>query len=307
MSLVDRYAEDYREALDRYLKGAGESALSSAYEIGRRAVAAGLGILDVVSLHEKAVADILERKPQDAMAGSFLIESLSAFEISYRSVDEANAALRRLNELLEAEVGRIAHALHDQAGSILATATLELDMAARELLPSGHQRLAGVRRLLDETGEQLRHLSHELRPTILDDLGLRPALDFLAQGIEQRTGLNVNVTGQVRERLPVGAEIAIYRIAHEALNNTVRHGGESPSVDITIEQQGREIHCTIKDDGLGFDVEAVLTRGGKRGLGLLGMRERANAVGGTCNIRSAPGLGTSIEVVVPLTTPGSME
>src|SRR5690242_4347827 len=101
MSLVDRYAEDYREALDLFLKGAGESALSSAYEIGRRAVAAGLGILDVVSLHEKAVAAILERKPQDAMAGSFLIESLSAFEISYRSVDEANAALRRLNELLE--------------------------------------------------------------------------------------------------------------------------------------------------------------------------------------------------------------
>jgi signal transduction histidine kinase len=157
--------------------------------------------------------------------------------------------LRRLNELLEAEVGRIAHALHDQAGSILATATLELDMAAKELLPSGHQRLAGVRRLLDETGEQLRHLSHELRPTILDDLGLRPALDFLAQGIEQRTGLNVNVSGQVRERLPVGAEIAIYRIAHEALNNTVRHGGETPTVDITIEQLGREIHCTIRDNG----------------------------------------------------------
>ena len=307
MSLVDRYAEDYREALDLFLKGAGESALSSAYEIGRRAVAAGLGILDVVSLHEKAVAAILERKPQDAMAGSFLIESLSAFEISYRSVDEANAALRRLNELLEAEVGRIAHALHDQAGSILATATLELDMAARELLPSGHQRLAGVRRLLDETGEQLRHLSHELRPTILDDLGLRPALDFLAQGIEQRTGLNVNVTGQVRERLPVGAEIAIYRIAHEALNNAVRHGGESPSVDITVEQQGREIHCTIKDDGVGFDVDAVLARGGKRGLGLLGMRERASAVGGNCNIRSAPGLGTSIEVIVPLTSTASME
>lgn len=306
MSLVDRYAQDYREALDLYLKGAGESALSSAYEIGRRAVAAGLGILDVVSLHEKAVASILERRPQDDMAGSFLIESLSAFEISYRSVDEANAALRRLNELLEAEVGRIAHALHDQAGSILATATLELDMAAKELLPSGHQRLAGVRRLLDETGEQLRHLSHELRPTILDDLGLRPALDFLAQGIEQRTGLNVNVSGQVRERLPVGAEIAIYRIAHEALNNAVRHGGESPTVDITIEQQGREIHCTIKDDGSGFEVDAVLARGGKRGLGLLGMRERASAVGGACNIRSAPGLGTAIEVIVPLTT-GAME
>jgi two-component system sensor histidine kinase UhpB len=78
-------------------------------------------------------------------------------------------------------------------------------------------------------------------------------------------------------------------------------------VDITIEQQGREIHCTIKDDGAGFDVDAVLARGGKRGLGLLGMRERANAVGGNCNIRSALGLGTSIEVIVPLTNTASME
>jgi signal transduction histidine kinase len=253
----------------------------------------------MVSLHQKAVADIPGRAPEKA-TGSFLLESLSPFEISYRSVDEANAALRRLNEMLETEVGRIAHALHDQAGSILATATLELDMAAKELLPVGHQRLAGVRQLLGETGEQLRHLSHELRPTILDDLGLRPALEFLAQGFEQRSALTVNVTGQLRDRLPVGAEIAVYRIAHEALNNVVRHGGRSPLVQIALEQPNGECRCVISDDGPGFDVEAVLARGGKRGLGLLGMRERANAVGGTCIISSVPGRGTTIEVTVPI-------
>jgi signal transduction histidine kinase len=232
-------------------------------------------------------------------AGSFLIESLSPFEISHRSVDEANAALRRLNETLETEVGRIAHALHDQAGSILATATLELDLAAKEL-PAGGQRLAGVRQLLDETGEQLRHLSHELRPTILDDLGLRPALEFLAQGFEQRAGLKVSVTGQLRGRLPVGAEIAIYRIAHEALNNAVRHGGGQTTVTILLEQHAQEIRCRIVDDGAGFDAAVLLAPGGKRGLGLLGMRERANAVGGRCDIRSVPGEGTAIELVVPL-------
>jgi signal transduction histidine kinase len=305
MTQADRYADDYREALDRFMNGAGEAALSRAYDLGRKALADGLGILDLVSMHEKAVASIFRRKSQEEMAGSFLLETLSPFEISLRSVDEANAALRRLNELLEGEVGRIAHALHDQAGSILATATLELDLAVRELLPSGHRRLQGVRRLLDETGEQLRHLSHELRPTILDDLGLRPALEFLAQGIEQRTGLKVKVTGQLRTRLPVGAEIAIYRIAHEALNNAVRHAGGSPDVTIAMEQfgdaQGREhARCVIADNGAGFDVEAVLAPGGKRGLGLLGMRERASAVGGTCHIISTPGQGTRVEVTVPL-------
>ncbi len=299
MSLEDGYLNDYRDALHRYLDGAGEAALSSAYEIGRRALAGGLGILDMVTLHHRAVAGIEHTWPAE-LAGNFLIESLSPFEISYRSVDEANAALRRLNEMLETEVGRIAHALHDQAGSILATATLELDMAARELLPVGHQRLAGVRRLLGETGEQLRHLSHELRPTILDDLGLRPALEFLAQGFEQRSGLKVEVGGQLRDRMPVGAEIALYRITHEALNNALRHGGSSSSVRIVLEQQAGKCHCVITDDGPGFDVDAVLARGGKRGLGLLGMRERANAVGGTCTIHSTPGRGTAIEVTVPL-------
>jgi signal transduction histidine kinase len=299
-SLEEGYFNDYRNALHRFLDGAGEAALSSAYEIGRRALAGGFGILDLVSLHQKAVADFGPGLVSEKEAGSFLIESLSPFEISYRSVDEANAALRRLNEMLETEVGRIAHALHDQAGSILATATLELDMAVKELLPSGHQRLASVRQLLGETGEQLRHLSHELRPTILDDLGLRPALEFLAQGFEQRSGLTVSVLGQLRDRLPVGAEIAVYRIAHEALNNTVRHGGRAPSVQIALEQQHGFCRCVIRDDGPGFDVEAVLARGGKRGLGLLGMRERANAVGGSCVINSTPGRGTVIEVMVPV-------
>lgn len=303
----ESHADDYREALDRYLNGAGEAALSSAYEIGRKALADGLGILDLISIHEKAVASILRRRQQEDMAGSFLLESLSPFEISYRSVDEANAALRRLNELLEGEVGRIAHALHDQAGSILATATLELDLAVRELLPAGHKRLAGVRRLLDETGEQLRHLSHELRPTILDDLGLRPALEFLAQGIEQRTGIKIRVNGQLRTRLPVAAEIAIYRIAHEALNNAVRHGGGVSSVNITLEQGANEIRCVISDEGAGFDVDAVLAPGGRRGLGLLGMRERANVAGGTCQITSKPGQGTRVEVVVPLKAAGAAE
>jgi signal transduction histidine kinase len=306
MSELDSYAKDYREALDRYMNGAGEAALSSAYEIGRKALAGGLGILDLITLHERSVASILPRTTPDDMAGSFLLESLSPFEISYRSVDEANAALRRLNELLEAEVGRIAHALHDQAGSILATATLELDLAARELVPGGQQRLAGVRRLLDETGEQLRHLSHELRPTILDDLGLRPALEFLAQGMEQRTGLKIRVTGQARTRLPVGSEIAIYRIVHEALNNAVRHG-HATTVNIALEQGEKHVRCVISDDGAGFDVEAVLAPGGRRGLGLLGMRERASAVGGSCLISSKPGEGARVEVVVPLKTELPME
>jgi len=162
-----------------------------------------------------------------------------------------------------------------------------------------------VRRLLDETGDQLRHLSHELRPTILDDLGLKPALAFLADGIAQRTGLHVDVLGSLRERFSPAVETAVYRICQEALNNAFLHGGDSLTVSITLRRERNELHCTVKDDGLGFDVDSVLAKRGNRGLGLLGMRERASTVGGICEIRSRPGNGTTIEIAIPVAAASS--
>jgi len=306
MNLHERYERQYAAELERLLGGAGEDALSAAYELGRHARADGLGILDVVSFHQEAVLEIVrETRPTELLpflqgVWNFLIEVLSPFEMSYRTIDEANRVLRRLNDLLEEEAKRIAHALHDQAASIVASASLELDLAVGDLPPAAQSRLAGVRRLLDETGEQLRHLSHELRPTILDDLGLKPALVFLADGIAQRTGLHVEILGAVRERFSPAVETAVYRICQEALNNAFLHGGDSPNVTITLRRERNELHCTIKDTGLGFDVESVLAKRGNRGLGLLGMRERANAVGGICEIRSRPGGGTTIETAIPV-------
>lgn len=303
MSLVGSYVDEYADALERFLGGAGEEALSNAYNIGRKALADGLRILDVISLHQESVLRLLRRNGRLQQAqftetvGSFLFEVLSPFEMSHRAVGEANAALRRLNELLEKEAQRIAHALHDQAGSILASASLELDLAVGELPPAAQKQITYVRRLLDETGEQLRHLSHELRPTILDDLGLRAALDFLAEGVEQRTGLRIEVRGQFRERAMAAVETAIYRAVQEAVNNVLLHGGDSPTVKITIEKQGGHLRCIVADDGVGFDVNA------ERGLGLLGMRERINAVSGTCEVSSVPGQGTSVVIVAPLEAP----
>jgi len=303
VTLVGNHLDEYADALERFLGGAGEEALSTAYDVGRKALADGLGILDVISLHQESVLRLLRRNGSTQPAhftetvGTFLIEVLSPFEMSHRAVGEANAALRRLNELLEKEAQRIAHALHDQAGSILASARLELDLAVGEFPPTAQKQLTGVRHLLDETGEQLRHLSHELRPTILDDLGLRAALDFLAEGVEQRTGLKVEVRGPFRERAVAAVETAVYRVVQEAVNNVLLHGGDSPTVKITIEKQGRQLRCTVADDGVGFDVNAA------RGLGLVGMRERLNAVNGTCEVSSAPGQGTSVFIVAPLKAP----
>jgi signal transduction histidine kinase len=190
--------------------------------------------------------------------------------------------------------------LHDQASSIVASAALELDLVLGELPNGAREQLARVRELLDETGDRLRHLSHELRPTILDDLGLQAAITFLAEGFEQRTGVRVYVSGAVRERFPSAVETAVYRVVQEALNNAFTHGGESLAVTVTLDRLEHDLRCVITDDGAGFDVAAVLDGKAKRGLGLLGMRERATAVGGVCEIRSTPGQGTSVEVLVPI-------
>ena len=304
-STPEQYAREYATELGQLLSGAGETALSGAYELGRRAHSEGFGILDVIAFHNDATLRLLREKPGDVEpvvvlqgASSLLNEALSSFEMSFRAVDEAKSALRRLNEMLEGEAKRIAHALHDQAASIVASATLELDMAITDMPKETRDRFAFVRQLLDETGEQLRHLSHELRPTILDDLGLGAALGFLAEGFERRTRVRVHVRSTGRERFPPAVESALYRIVQEALNNAF--AGASLNVVISLELHENALHCVIADDGMGFDVAAVLGGRKRRGLGLLGMRERADSIGGMCHIRSIPREGTTIEVVVPI-------
>ncbi len=211
----------------------------------------------------------------------------------------AQDALRHLNEALEEEIKRIAHALHDEAGQLLASVHIVLADIIRELPTSSSQRLEEVRALLNKIEEQLRHLSHELRPTILDDLGLQPALEFLADGVSKRTGLRISVAGTPGSRLPPATETALYRIVQEALTNVTRHA-QAAHVAIAFSRNGHVLCCSIQDDGAGFDVPTTRARRGRRGLGLSGIQERLNAVGGTLDIVSQPGRGTELLITVPV-------
>ena len=211
----------------------------------------------------------------------------------------SQAALRRMNQTLEEEAKRIAHALHDEAAQLLASVYIALEGVSRDLPPSAGRKLQKVKTLLDPIEAHLRQLAHELRPTILDDLGLIPALEFLAQGVSQRANLQVTVGGQQVGRLPTSVETALYRIVQEALNNACRHAKASRAT-IRLEQNGRLIRCIVSDDGVGFDVPAVVNRKGHTGLGLTGIRERLNAIGGDYRIISAPGQGTTLQVEIPL-------
>ncbi|MBI3989573.1 MAG: GAF domain-containing protein [candidate division NC10 bacterium] len=222
--------------------------------------------------------------------------------VTYR--DQLRALMTRIQKAKEEEAKRIAHVLHDEAGQLLASIHIALEQAASSLPPPVRERLQEVRGLLDQVESHLRHLSHELRPTILDDLGLFPALQFLAQGISTRTELAITVKGSTGGRLSSAIETAFYRIVQEALTNVTKHA-KATRVRIQLEREDTRVHCSIQDDGIGFDVPAVLARRGDRGLGLIGIHERINALGGTLHLTSAPGRGTELRVTIPLEDPAA--
>lgn len=294
--------EEFTRALERHLAEGGEAALLSAYELGRRALAARLGVLDVATMLHEALLVVCLRRPGDSLemireAGEFALECLSPFEMAHRAVREANTALRGLNDHLEEQTRRISHQLHDQAGQLLASVYLALDDLARDMPPSVGERLQGIKGLLDRVEDQLRRLSHELRPTILDDLGLVAALEFLAKGFAARHGLEIHVRGRPEERLPGPIETVLYRIVQEALNNVAKHALAS-AVTIAVGRDAQRASCSVRDDGIGFD--PAVTHVGDQGIGLIGIRERLVPLGGVLRIDSAPGQGTVVCVAIPL-------
>jgi signal transduction histidine kinase len=295
----------YARILRGYLEGRGEHALREAYEAGRIALAEGRSLLELADAHHAALAGALEGASGKASAAAqvdrareVLGECLSPYEMAFRGFDEAVRALRRVNETLEREIQRIAHDVHDEAGQVLVAAKLAVSAASREASPSQAQHLAEVARVLDRLDGELRRISRELRPLILDDLGLVPALRLLAATIGGRSQLAVAVESEVAERLPAGVETARYRVVQEALTNAARHA-RAREVVVHLARLGRWLVCLVRDDGVGFAADPRAAGPGPRGLGLVGMRERLAAVGGNLQVRSEPGRGTEILVRVP--------
>jgi signal transduction histidine kinase len=300
------FTGQYQRMLKNYLAQGGEEHLLDAYDLGRRALAGGLGLLDITFAHQSALQAVLQN-PDSAddrflllvrAANRLLDEVLSPFEVSRLSGMDANAALRRLYEVLEEEAKRIAHVLHDESAQILAVAYLELADIVRESPGAVAERVGVVVRHLDEVRDQIRTLSHELRPLILDQLGLVPALNFLANGVEKRSGLKVSIQGDTAGRLSQPIETVLYRTVQEALNNVNRHA-KATHADVRVWVENENIHCVVRDNGVGFEVPEDKKRM-YRGLGLIGIHERIAALHGDCKLVSSPGEGTELQVVIPL-------
>ncbi|HXU21346.1 MAG TPA: ATP-binding protein [Verrucomicrobiae bacterium] len=298
---MDGLQVDYERALQTYLREGGESSLKQAYELGRRALGEGKGILDMIGVHQQTLERILDGQPAGDLvhrAGDFLTESMSPFEMTHRAFGEANETLRRLNESLEGETRRIARALHDESGQLLAAVHIQLLQLSRHLAPSAQASLRDIEALLEQIEQQLRNFSHDLRPTVLDDYGLVPALQSLAERFSKRFGTPVSVDSKPMPRMTKTMEAAMYRVAQEALNNVARHA-KATRVYIRLWMSPGELHCRIRDDGVGFD-PAALPRASKNALGIIGIRERLNVLGGSLEIQSAPQQGTELKIEVPV-------
>jgi signal transduction histidine kinase len=297
--------EEYCSALETYLDGAGELALQRAYEIGRSALGAGVGVVELARMHHAALENILirnippeEKKQKVKAAADFFAEAVSPFEMAYLGFREASLALRHFNDMLEREAKRIAHALHAESGQLLVAVYIALEQMTWKH-PRAKPQIGKVRNLLVKIEEQLRRLSHELRPAILDDLGLIPAVRYLAEGISLRTGLVISIDSTRWDKCSAPLEAALYRIVQEALNNIAKHA-QATHAWVSLTQDARLIRCSIRDDGIGFDVSEAQSRNGERGFGLMGIRERVSIQGGSVQVNSAGGQGTDIVVTMPL-------
>ena len=220
-----------------------------------------------------------------------------------RSAAEHQALSRRLVELQESERRQLSRELHDRVGQNLTALRINLDILQTALASSGsgevRARVDDSAALLESTMDTIENVMSELRPPMLDDHGLAAALDWHASKFSVRTGIAVAVTGSEPAVRPAPqVEIALYRIAQEALNNVAKHA-RARHVEIALDHANGVCVMSVQDDGIGFDRVEATSDKPKPGLGMVTMRERAQAVGGRFEVQALPGRGTRLTVRVP--------
>jgi two-component system, NarL family, sensor histidine kinase UhpB len=229
-------------------------------------------------------------------ATNLMLDRLADYRRRLREV-----AARALNAA-EEERRRISLELHDDASQRLAAILMRLRIA-RSVTDDEVKdaMLEEVRRELAETADGLRRYAQGLRPPALDELGLGPAIESHVRHVAEAAVMPVEVRTEGVGRLESPeAELALYRIVQEAITNALRHS-RARRIDVTVERDNGAVMATVHDDGAGFDAEAILRAPmGEHGLGLFGMRERAEYVGGRVEITSAPGRGTTVRAAVPV-------
>ena len=216
-----------------------------------------------------------------------------------REEGERRQLLERVINAQEEERIRVARELHDETGQALTALLMSLDSVEAgdsELSVSLRERLARTKRLTQDALRNVRSLIYDLRPAALDDLGLVPAIRRFAEQHLEPLGITLSLQTHAwpKTRLPLSVETVLFRVMQEAINNVARHAN-ARHTRIIFEADALGIIARVEDDGEGFEPATP-----RAGLGLVGMRERANLIGGRVEVRSAPGGGTQVEICIPL-------
>jgi signal transduction histidine kinase len=262
--------------------------------IPHQTLRSALAVLITVSLIRAVQAVERARRAQLAESQQARLTALQQRETLRREL------LRHVVQAQEDERARISRELHDETAQLLSAFTLELGALRNSLRPGG-QEAPALDRLQDlsrQMSQGLYHLVHDLRPAQLDDLGLVPALKFLLEQDCCPKGLEIAFEVQgVQRRLDALTETVLFRVAQEGLNNVARHAG-TKRAQLRILYEAERVTLQVIDAGCGFNPQEDFHP--PRGWGLAGMRERVEAAGGRLRLESAPGRGTTVEVVLEL-------
>jgi signal transduction histidine kinase len=266
-------------------------------------------VLGVMSLLGDASSNglALEDHTQDTLLAighqiGIAIENARLYQELQREETLRRHLLERVMAVQEEERKRIALELHDQTGQPLTSLIITLGVLSETTsLTEAKAHVPELRALASRIFQDVHDLALELRPSVLDDLGLLAALRHLHKEYQDRFRLPVDlqVLGLDGERLPSEVETALYRIVQEALTNVARHA-DAHSVSVLLERRGASLKLIVEDDGQGFDVASMMSSHSRDRLGLYGMRERASLLGGTLTIESSLDMGTAVYVEIPL-------
>jgi signal transduction histidine kinase len=215
------------------------------------------------------------------------------------SQEELREFAARIDAVREEERARIAREIHDELGQALTIFKMDLAwlQSKTNLKNSGGKKLKSMIVDVDQTIERVRNIVSDLRPSILDDLGLTAAVEWQLSQFQERTGIRSTFeSGREDFSLPQDIAAALFRVVQEALTNVVRHA-EASQVRVAMKAARGILRIQIKDDGKGVTRQQLNNR---RSFGIIGMRERVRRIGGEVNISSGPGRGTRLEIVVPL-------
>jgi signal transduction histidine kinase len=259
--------------------------------------------LELTASNRQLHKEILQRKlVEDSLRKSEQHYSL-LLEQSRQMQEQLRLLSRQLLSAQEEERKMISRELHDQIAQTLTSINVRLASLKTEaaLNTKGlDKKISSTQRLVEKSVNLVHRFARELRPTVLDDLGLIPALHSFMKSFAKRTGVRASLTAFAAvERLDTVKRTVLFRVAQEALTNVGRHA-QAGRVEVSIQKLRDDVCMRIKDDGKSFNVERVLHAEGNGRLGLLGMRERLEMVGGNLVVESAPGTGTTVNAQIPL-------